>query len=395
MDKQHLNDNVEWKTKEEQIIYATFESMQLRKELLRGIDAFGFTLPQEVQQRALVPMVQGRDVLIQNYRSTGKTTAISLSVLSVVDLSVKKIQALILQKTRKQTEQNADLIKTLGKFLNVSIHAFSEGNSIQDDISVLQQGIQIVLGTLDRVFNLIQRMELSFGHLKMIILDQADEMLIDESKLQVYCIYKYLQPKIQNVLVTSTLSLDILDLIEKFFNNPLMIMDNKNELTLEGIKQFFIQVDKEEWKFETLCDLYETAAITQSVVYCSTKQKCEWLANKMLEGKFNVVQIHQGMSQQQRDEIIKDFKQGIQKILIATDILGRCLDIEYVSLIINYDVPISKELYIFRIGRKGKFGRKGVAITLIRQEDFRILNEIEQYYSTQVEELPMNFADNL
>ncbi|CAK57066.1 unnamed protein product (macronuclear) [Paramecium tetraurelia] len=395
MDIQNLYGNVEWKTNEEPIIQSTFESMKLRKELLRGINAFGFIRPLEVQQRALVPLIQGRDVVIQNFRSTGKTTVMSLSVLSIFDLSVKKIQVLILQKTRKLTEENAGLIMALGKFLNVSIHACSEGNSIQDDISVVQQGVQIVLGTPDRVFELVQRKEISFAHLKMIILDEADEMLIDESKSLVYCIFKYLPPKPQYVLVTATLSQDILDFIEKFFNNPLVIMDKRNELTLEGIQQFFIQVDKEDWKFETLCDLYEIASITQSVIFCQTKQKCEWLVNKMLESNFTVVQIHEGMSQQQRNEIMRDYKQGIKRVLIGTDILRRCLDIEYVSLIINYDVPTSKELYILRIGRKGKFGRKGVAITLIRSEDFKILNQIEQYYSTQIKELPINFTDIL
>ncbi|CAD8095649.1 unnamed protein product [Paramecium sonneborni] len=395
MDKHNLQDNVEYETSEEITIYPTFESMQLREELLRGIYAFGFNKPSAVQQRAIVPIIQGRDVIVQSQSGTGKTAVFSLSALSAVDLSIREPQVLILSNTRELAEQSAKVGMALGDFLNVSIHACIGGHSIQDDISKLQHGVQIVSGTPGRVFDMIQRKELRVRHLKMLILDEADEMLTKGFKTQVYDIYRYLPPTTQNVVVSATLPQEILDMTDKFMNNPLKILVKRDELTLEGIKQFFIQVDKEEWKFDTLCDLYDTLTITQAVIFCSTKQKCEWLANKMRENEFTVVQMHGNMSQKERDKIMAEFRQGNKRVLIATDVWGRGLDVQQVSLVINYDLPSSRELYIHRIGRSGRFGRKGVAINFVKQEDVRILRDIEQYYSTQIDEMPMNVTDLL
>ncbi|CAD8096592.1 unnamed protein product [Paramecium sonneborni] len=395
MDKHNLQDNVEYETSEDVTIYPTFESMQLREELLRGIYAFGFNKPSAVQQRAIVPIIQGRDVIVQSQSGTGKTAVFSLSALSAVDLSIREPQVLILSNTRELAEQSAKVGMALGDFLNVSIHACIGGHSIQDDMSKLQHGVQIVSGTPGRVYDMIQRKELRVRHLKMLILDEADEMLTKGFKTQVYDIYRYLPPTTQNVVVSATLPQEILDMTDKFMNNPLKILVKRDELTLEGIKQFFIQVDKEEWKFDTLCDLYDTLTITQAVIFCSTKQKCEWLANKMRENEFTVVQMHGNMSQKERDKIMAEFRQGNKRVLIATDVWGRGLDVQQVSLVINYDLPSSRELYIHRIGRSGRFGRKGVAINFVKQEDVRILRDIEQYYSTQIDEMPMNVTDLL
>ncbi|CAD8180747.1 unnamed protein product [Paramecium pentaurelia] len=395
MDKHNLQDNVEYETSEEITIYPTFESMQLREELIRGIYAFGFNKPSAVQQRAIVPIIQGRDVIVQSQSGTGKTAVFSLSALSIIDLSIREPQVLILSNTRELAEQSSKVAMALGDFLNVSIHACIGGHSIQDDISKLQHGVQIVSGTPGRVFDMIQRKELRVRHLKMLILDEADEMLTKGFKQQVYDIYRYLPPTTQNVVVSATLPQEILDMTDKFMNNPLKILVKRDELTLEGIKQFFIQVDKEEWKFDTLCDLYDTLTITQAVIFCSSRDKCEWLANKMRENEFTVVQMHGKMSQKERDKIMAEFRQGNKRVLIATDVWGRGLDVQQVSLVINYDLPISRELYIHRIGRSGRFGRKGVAINFVKQEDVRILRDIEQYYSTQIDEMPMNVTDLL
>jgi ATP-dependent RNA helicase len=179
----------------------------------------------------------------------------------------------------------------------------------------------------------------------------------------------------------------------KFMNNPIKILVKRDELTLEGIKQFFIAIDKEEWKFDTLCDLYDSLTITQAVIFCNTKQKVEWLSKKMIENNFTVSCMHGDMSQKERDRIMSEFRQGNSRILITTDLWGRGLDVQQVSLVINYDLPTNRELYIHRIGRSGRFGRKGVAINFVRNEDLKILRDIEQYYSTQIDEMPMNVAE--
>jgi ATP-dependent RNA helicase len=253
--------------------------------------------------------------------------------------------------------------------------------------------VQIVSGTPGRVFDMIQRRNLRTRNIKMLIIDEADEMLNQGFKEQIYDIYRYLPPTTQVVLVSATLPKEVLEMTEKFMNDPIRILVKRDELTLEGIKQFFVAVEREEWKFDTLCDLYDSLTITQAVIFCNTKKKVDWLAAKMREHNFTVSAMHGEMPQRERDSIMEEFRSGGSRVLIATDVWGRGIDVQQVSLVINYDLPNNRELYIHRIGRSGRFGRKGVAINFVREEDVRILGDIEQYYSTQIDEMPMNVGD--
>jgi ATP-dependent RNA helicase len=212
-------------------------------------------------------------------------------------------------------------------------------------------------------------------------------------KEQLYDIYRYLPPQTQVVLVSATMPHDVLEMTTKFMNDPVRILVKRDELTLEGIKQFFVAVEKEDWKFDTLCDLYDILTITQAVIFCNTKLKVDWLTAKMREANFTVSSMHGDMPQAERDEIMGEFRNGKSRVLIATDVWGRGLDVQQVSLVINYDLPNSRELYIHRIGRSGRFGRKGVAINFVKNDDIRILRDIEQFYGTQIDEMPMNVAE--
>ena len=195
------------------------------------------------------------------------------------------------------------------------------------------------------------------------------------------------------VLISATLPAEVLEMTRKFMNDPVKILVKRDELTLEGIKQFFVSVEKEEWKFDTLCDLYDTLTVTQAVIFCNTKQKVDWLANKMRESNFTVAAMHGDMTQDERDKVMEEFRSGSSRVLIATDLWGRGIDVQQVSLVICYDLPTNRELYIHRIGRSGRFGRKGVAINFVRTEDVRTLRDIEQFYSTQIDEMPLNVSD--
>jgi len=227
----------------------------------------------------------------------------------------------------------------------------------------------------------------------MLIIDEADEMLNQGFKEQIYDIYRYLPPTTQVVLVSATLPQEVLDMTSKFMNEPVRVLVKRDELTLEGIKQFFVAVEKEEWKFDTLCDLYDTLTITQAVIFCNTKKKVDWLTAKMREANFTVSAMHGDMPQRERDAIMEEFRSGGSRVLIATDLWGRGIDVQQVSLVISYDLPSNRELYIHRIGRSGRFGRKGVAINFVKADDIRILRDIEQFYSTQIDEMPMNVAE--
>jgi ATP-dependent RNA helicase len=280
-----------------------------------------------------------------------------------------------------------------GDFMQVTCHACIGGKSIGDDIRVLQSGCQIVSGTPGRVYDMIRRRVLKTKNVKILVIDEADEMLGRGFREQLYDIYRYLPPQTQVVLISATMPRDVLEMTNKFMNEPLRILVKRDELTLEGIKQFFVAVEKEEWKFDTLCDLYDILTITQAVIFCNTKKKVDWLTDKMREANFTVRSMHGDMPQKERDEIMADFRSGKSRVLIATDVWGRGLDVQQVSLVINYDLPNSRELYIHRIGRSGRFGRKGVAINFVKDDDIRILRDIEQFYGTQIDEMPMNVAD--
>jgi len=372
---------------------SSFEAMGLREDLLRGIYAYGFECPSAIQQRAIHPIAKGRDVIAQSQSGTGKTAVFCIGMLQVLDSSTNSTQMLTLSPTRELAEQTQKVCLALGDYMNVQCHACIGGKSVGEDIRRLDYGVQIVCGTPGRVFDMIKRRNLQTKNLRMLVIDEADEMLNRGFKEQIYDIYRYVPPSTQVVLVSATMPQEVLDMTLKFMNEPVRVLVKRDELTLEGIKQFFVAVEREEWKFDTLCDLYDTLTITQAVIFCNTRRKVDWLANKMRESNFTVSAMHGNMPQRERDAIMSEFRHGSSRVLIATDIWGRGLDVQQVSLVICYDLPNDRELYIHRIGRSGRFGRKGVAINFVKNDDVRILRDIEQFYSTQIDEMPMNVAD--
>ncbi|CAH8842409.1 unnamed protein product [Trichobilharzia szidati] len=385
--------NVEFETSENIDVIPSFDSMCLRDDLLRGIYAYGFERPSAIQQRAIKQIVKGRDVIAQAQSGTGKTATLGISILQMLDTQLRETQALILSPTRELASQIQKVILALGDYMNVQCHACYGGTNIGEDIRKLDYGQHVISGTPGRVFDMIRRRSLRTRAVKLFVLDEADEMLDKGFKEQIYDVYRYLPPGTQVVLLSATMPHEILEMTSKFMTNPIRILVKRDELTLEGIKQFFVAVEREEWKFDTLCDLYDTLTVTQSVIFCNTRRKVAWLTEKMLKNNFTVASMHGEMVQKEREEIMKDFRAGDSRVLITTDLWARGIDVQQVSLVINYDLPNNRELYIHRIGRSGRFGRKGVAINFVKTDDIKILRDIEQYYSTQIDEMPMNVSD--
>ena len=386
-------DDADFETSKSVQIAESFDTMGLKDELLRGVYHFGFEKPSAIQQRAIVPIASGRDVIAQAQSGTGKTATFSIGVLQSIDTTSNETQALILSPTRELAVQIQKVQYALGHFMSVEVHCCIGGKSIGEDIRRLDAGVQVVSGTPGRVFDMIKRKNLRTRNIKMLVLDEADEMLNKGFKEQIYDIYRYLPPFTQIVLVSATLTREVLEMTTKFMNEPIRILVKRDELTLEGIKQFFIAVEKEEWKFDTLCDLYDTLTITQAVIFCNTKRKVDWLGEKMTKANFTVISMHGEMPQEERDAIMKSFRSGEYRVLIVTDLWARGLDVSQVSLVINYDLPTNRENYIHRIGRSGRFGRKGVAINFVKHDEVNLLRDIEQFYSTQIDEMPMSVAD--
>ncbi|CCU78986.1 Bgt-2333 [Blumeria graminis f. sp. tritici] len=373
----------------------SFDTMNLKSELLRGVYAYGFERPSAIQQRAIMPVIKGHDVIAQAQSGTGKTATFSISALQKLDSNLRQCQALILAPTRELAQQIQKVVVAIGDFMNVECHACIGGTSVRDDMKSLQEGQHVVVGTPGRVLDMVNRRFLKTDAIKMFVLDEADEMLSLQRGFtdQIYDIFQLLPQSTQVVLLSATMPQDVLEVTSKFMRDPVRILVKKAELTLEGIKQFYIAVEKEDWKLDTLSDLYETVTITQAVIFCNTRRKVDWLTEKLTQRDFTVSAMHGDMEQQQRDLIMKEFRSGSSRVLIATDLLARGIDVQQVSLVINYDLPSNRENYIHRIGRGGRFGRKGVAINFVTADDVRMMREIEQFYSTQIEEMPMNVAD--
>jgi len=372
---------------------STFDEMGIREDLLRGLYSYGFEKPSAIQRRAIVPIISGRDVIAQAQSGTGKTSMISLALCQMLDTTSREVQCLVLSPTRELAVQTEKTALSLGNFMNVQVHACIGGRSIGDDIRKLDHGCHIVSGTPGRVYDMIKRRNLRTRAIKILVLDEADEMLNKGFKEQIYDVYRYLPPETQVVLVSATLPAEILEMTSKFMTDPIRILVKRDELTLEGIKQFFVAVEREDWKFDTLCDLYDTLTVTQAVIFCNTRKKVDWLTEKMRQNNFTVSSMHGEMPQKERESVMTEFRGGATRVLITTDVWARGIDVQQVSLVINYDLPSNRENYIHRIGRSGRFGRKGVAINLIADEEVRALRDIEQFYSTQIDELPMNVAD--
>jgi len=257
----------------------------------------------------------------------------------------------------------------------------------------LQEGVQIVVGTPGRVHDMLKRGFLKAEHLKLFVLDEADEMLGRGFQDQIKEIFKLIPGDVQIALFSATMPPEILGLTKDFMRDPATILVKNEELTLDGIKQFYIAIDKEEWKFDTLVELYNNIDIQQCIMYCNKKQKVDELTEKLKEKNFTVSSMHGDMEQNQRDLIMREFRTGTSRVLITTDLLARGIDIQQVSLVINFDLPMSKEKYIHRIGRSGRFGRKGVAINFVTPTDYKFLQEVEKYYNTEVVEMPLDVSN--
>ncbi|WCJ34407.1 eukaryotic initiation factor 4A-III [Euphorbia peplus] len=388
-----LNDKVVLETTEGVEAVTSFDEMGLKDDLFRGMVAYGFEKPSAIQQRAILPIIKGRDVIAQGQSGTGKTSMIALAVCQLIDTSTREVQALVLSPTRELAAQTEKVILAIGDYLNIQAHACIGGKSVGDDIRKLDSGVHVVSGTPGRVSDMIKRRTLRTRAIRLLVLDESDEMLSRGFKDQIYDMYRYLPPELQVVLISATLPNEILEMTSKFMTDPVKILVKRDELSLERIQQYFVEVEREDWKFETLCDLFDIMPFGQTVIFCNTKRKVDWLTEKMRGNDFTVSAMHGDMPQKERDAIMSEFRSSTTRVLVTTDVWARGLDVQQVSVVINYDLPNNRELYIHRIGRSGRFGRRGVTINLVKSEDIKILRDIEQYYSTQIGELPMNVED--
>lgn len=376
-------------------ITPTFESMNLKDDLLRGIYSYGFEAPSAIQSRAISQIISGRDVVAQAQSGTGKTATFTIGMLQVIDLKKKDLQALVLSPTRELAQQISQVITNLGDYMDVKVMAVTGGKTLKDDLRKIQsKGCHVVSGTPGRVLDMIKRHILQTRHIQVLVLDEADELLSDDLgfKQQIYDIFKTLPKACQVVVVSATMNKEILEVTKKFMSDPLKILVKRQDVSLEGIKQYYVNVEKEDWKFDTLCDLYDSLTITQCVIFCNTRKKVDWLSHKLKQTNFAVVSMHGDMKQEERDKIMKNFRSGHSRVLVSTDVWARGIDVQQVSLVVNYDIPEILESYIHRIGRSGRFGRKGVAINFLTSRDVNKFKEIQKHYKIKIKPMPADLT---
>lgn len=371
----------------------TFDEMDLPENLLRGIYGYGFEKPSKIQQKGIMPMKEGRDILAQAQSGTGKTGTFVIGSLSHVNPDIPKPQVLVLVHTHELADQIGKVATKIGSKMGLKTLIAIGGNNIRDDIKALEGGAQFIAGTPGRIYDLVNRNVLDRSHIQFLIMDEADQMLEDLFFKQVMAILEKGFPSTTKVaLFSATMPPHVIEVAEKILQNPIKILIPPSAVRLDGIQQFYIPLTRIDHKFECICDLYKNLNISQAVIFCNKKQTAESLAEKMTAQGYPVSCIHGDLEKTERRRRMDDFIRGNTRVMVATDIIARGIDVQQLSLVINYELPTNRENYVHRIGRAGRFGRKGTTINLLLNEESPMMDDICDYYGMQLSELPQDLS---
>ena len=365
-----------------------WEDLNLKFDLLRGIFAYGFEKPSDIQKKGILPIISKKDTIAQAQSGSGKTGTFSISILQSIDVSLHNIQALVIVPTHELAHQISIVITKLGGFMDgLIVQTIVGGTSIQQDVTTMKTNKpQIVVGCAGRIYDMIKRRHLNVSNIKLLVLDEADEMLSKGFKLQIYNIFQYLNENIQVALFSATLPDEILNLTDKFMRNPEIIKIKNEELSLECIQQHYIALDNDHAKFEMLKSIFERISISQCIIYCNSVNRVIDLYNAMINEEFSVCTIHSSMDKSSREQVFKQFINGGYRVLISSNITARGIDVQQVSTVINFDIPSCVHTYLHRIGRSGRWGRKGLAINFITRKDVPMMQTIETHYKITIDD---------
>jgi translation initiation factor 4A len=296
---------------------------------------------------------------------------------------------IVICPTRELSQQTERVARAIGSYMNLRVLSATGGNPIRNDIHALKTGAQFIVGTPGRINDLIQRGELKLEEMKYIILDEADQMLEDLFAQQIHNILVSNFPSsVRLALFSATMPAEVLSIAEQYLTDPVRILLPQDEVTLEGIKQYYVPLDREDLKLVMLIDLYQYITINQSLIYVNKRQKAEWLAKQLANQGFTLEYIHGDMDVAERKKRMEDFRSGSVRLLISTDLLARGIDVQQVSMVVNFELPLQRENYVHRIGRSGRYGKKGVAINLVCPDEMKMIRDIEEHYSTHINEIP-------
>jgi translation initiation factor 4A len=367
-----------------------WDQLEINPNLLRGIFAYGFEKPSPIQQKAIKPIILGKDVIVQAQSGTGKTATFTIGALSNIVVSNNSTQVLVLSPTKELALQTSNVFESLGRMMEgLKVKTYYGGSNVEEGGNFFKKnGNHVICGCQGRVYDMIRRDKISCKNIKIVILDEADELLSPLFKEQIYNIFQSLNGDVQVVLVSATLPDSIKPIIDKIMRNPVKIMVKREMLTLEGIKQYYVAVEDDREKYMALKNIFSHLSVSQCIIYCNSIKRVQDLYEAMNDDEFPVCRIHSNMDKLEREKSFNDFRWGKSRVLISSNVTARGIDIQQVSIVINFDLPKDVNTYLHRIGRSGRWGRKGVGINFITRRDLNKMKEIEEHYCTQISVMP-------
>jgi translation initiation factor 4A len=372
-------------------IITGWEDCVKNDKLLRGIYAYGFENPSPIQAKAIYPITCKRDIIAQAQSGTGKTGAFTIGSLSLVDPAVNKTQAILLAPTHELASQTTIVCASISSHMDICVKKFVGGTPVTEDRRTIdEQNPHVVVGCPGRIFDLIRRGFLDVRNVKIFVVDEADEMLSKGFKDQIQSIFQWLPNDVQVGIFSATLTKEVMELTPKFMRDPVEITMTADKLTLEGIRQYYIGCDYDDDKFDVLKKLFRLISVNQCIIYCNSVNRVSQLCEAMHAEGFAVDCIHRNMSKVERELAFRNFRSGQTRFLVSSNITARGIDVQQVSVVINFDITPDPHTYLHRIGRSGRWGRKGTAINFITQRDMRIMRDIENYYRIRIDPLPEN-----
>jgi ATP-dependent RNA helicase DeaD len=353
---------------------------------MQGIEELGFDDLFPIQAQAITPLLEGKDVIGQAQTGTGKTAAFGIPMITRVNPQSRNVQGLVLAPTRELAVQVADHISRLGKYTHVTTLPIYGGESIERQIRALQRGAQIVVGTPGRVIDLMKRRILNLASVKTVVLDEADRMLDMGFIEDIEFILSKVPYDRQTSLFSATIDQSVMNVCNKYMRNPEKILVSKDEIALTQMNQYYMVVNPYD-KFDVLCSILDENHIDRAILFCKTRTDTDILTDKLRRRGYDAKALHAGFTQPQRDAVLNSFREGRLKILVATDVAARGLDIEGITHIINYNVPFDSLVYFHRIGRTARMGGEGTSITLVSYGELTEFNKIKALTKTTIEEL--------
>ncbi|PVD26136.1 hypothetical protein C0Q70_13804 [Pomacea canaliculata] len=370
-----------------------FEDFCLKRDLLMGVFEKGWEKPSPIQEASIPIALTGRDILARAKNGTGKTGAYAIPILERADPSMDKLQALIIVPTRELALQTSQICIELSRHLGLKCMVTTGGTNLKDDIMRLYEPVHVIIATPGRILDLMNKNLVKTDHCAILVLDEADKLLSQDFKGMLDSIISHLPSERQIMLYSATFPLSVEQFMRKHLNNPYEI-NLMEELTLKGVTQYYAFV-QEKQKVHCLNTLFSKLQINQSIIFCNSTQRVELLAKKITELGYSCYYIHAKMNQQHRNRVFHDFRQGLCRNLVCSDLFTRGIDIQAVNVVINFDFPRHAETYLHRIGRSGRYGHLGVAINLITFDDRFALHKIEQELCTEIKPIPKTIDKSL